>query len=162
MCCCEQPNVNGQPGYRWQPGDKPRVNTPHLPDLGRDDELVRDLPGRCGRRTDSHCHDFRLVRVAGIRIDLLAHNGSGEHRTRLMRAVGETLERLPEEDAYWIACAIHHAASDAAQDAAKQERARWERAAAQKRIKARKVRNVDAVKVWIEPQSADWPKLMAH
>jgi hypothetical protein len=33
MCCCDQPTVNGELGYKWQPNDAPMVRRPDAPEL---------------------------------------------------------------------------------------------------------------------------------
>lgn len=48
MCCCDQPNVNGTPGYKWQPRDKPMTRQVNPPDIQDGDTLLFDEPGRCG------------------------------------------------------------------------------------------------------------------
>ena len=80
MCCCNEPNINGQEGYSWN-GKDSGIRKPYLPELDEGDVLLRDLPGRCGA-IDSHCHDLRLVRSGSFPM-LLVGNGAGRHRIRL-------------------------------------------------------------------------------
>jgi len=150
MCCCGTPNVNGQPGYRWQPGDAPSVRKPYPPELSQGDELLYDEPGRCGGM-DCHCHHYRLVRQYSS-VYLLVQHGGGIERVRLSTTATllATFAALDSNQRYWILHAIHHAQTDAARAAADKNSAMWQRAAAEKRIKTKKVRNSDRVKVWIE------------
>ena len=154
MCCCEKPNVNGQPGYRWQPGDKPSIRQPHPPELEANDVLLHDEPGRCGGM-DCHCHDYRLVRQHGS-VYLLAQHGGGVERIRISCTATflATLAAIDSDQRYWILHAIYYAQSDSARSAAEKTSAMWQRAAAEKRIKTKKVRNSARVKVWIEAAAA--------
>jgi hypothetical protein len=150
MCCCDKPNVNGQPGYRWQPEDKPSIRQPYPPELEPNDVLLHDEPGRCGG-IDCHCHHYRLVRQHSC-LYLLTKHGGGVERIRLSRSEAfiATLAVLDSDQRYWILHTIYHAQSDSARNAAEKASATWQRAAAEKRIKTQKVRNSERVKVWIE------------
>jgi hypothetical protein len=150
MCCCGKPTINGQPGYRWQPNDTPSVRRVAPPALGEHDTLLYDEPGRCGG-LDAHSHHFCVVRSLG-RFALLVHHGGGNERIRLSvtPTFAATLEALDTHARYWTLHAIYHAHSDGEQDATDKTTQRWRKAAAEKRIKTRKVRGSDAVKVWIE------------
>lgn len=148
MCCCETPNINGQPGYRWQPTDPPSIRPVHPPSLDEWDELLYDEPGRCGGGIDSHAHHYRLVKRSGS-IDLLVENGSGRHRIRTaFHKQVDFLAALDSNTRYWIFNAIYHAHGDGERNAREKTHDFWRRAAAEKRIKTRKLR--DGVKVWVE------------
>lgn len=149
MCCCGKPVINGQPGYKWQPNDKPSVRPVDPPALGEHDTLVYDEPGRCGG-LDAHCHHFRIVRRRGFLHLLVRHDGGDEcldlHRTDSFR---KTLESLDSDARYWLLHTIYYAHHDGAQQAREETTQLWRRAAAEKRIKTRKQRNTGTVKVWI-------------
>lgn len=149
MCCCAVPNVNGTIGYQWQPDDPPGIKRPDPPALGPEDRIVWDLPGRCGG-LDSHCHHYTLVNHA--RPSLLVRHGAGEDRIRLSnpRRVLAALDCLPTDDLrYWFCNALFHTWADGRMDGRAKELARWREAAAEGRIKTRKVRGSTVVNVSI-------------
>lgn len=147
MCCCGKPVVNGEPGYKWNFNDDPGVRRVDPPSLENHDTLIRDEPGRCGG-IDSHCHHYRLVKSFSSLI-LLVRNGTGDHRLRLSGPLESVLARLDSTDCYWVLNAIYHAYSDGRQSGSEQTTATWRKAAAEKRIKTRKERGADRVRVWI-------------
>jgi hypothetical protein len=151
MCCCATPNVNGQPGYRWQPDDPPGIRPVHPPPLEAGDELLYDEPGRCGD-CDCHSHHYRLVRRLGSYELLVQHGGGVERiRTPFRKQVG-TLAPLESDARYWIFNAIYRAHNDGEQHARDKVNAYWRKAAAEKRIKTCKVKA--GVKVWVEDPPA--------
>lgn len=150
MCCCGQPTVNGQPGYRWNdPKAEPGVYPVNPPTLEERDVLLYDEPGRCGGQ-DSHSFHYRVVLAVGC--DLLVKHGGGEQRIRLSnpRGIRDALALLDSNGRYWVLNAIFHAQNNAAQQARDAERLIWRRAAAEKRIRTRKRRDSDNVRVWID------------
>lgn len=150
MCCCGKPVVNGQPGYKWQPNDRPSIRPINAPALGEHDTLVYDEPGRCGG-LDAHCHHYRIVRQFGL-LYLLVRHGGGDERMKLhnTKSVDATLASLDSDARYWLLHTIYYAHHDGAQDAREKTNQRWRQAAAEKRIKTRKQRGSESVKVWIE------------
>jgi hypothetical protein len=159
MCCCEKPNINGQPGFQWQPNDPPRIRPVMPPDLDDGDELLYDEPGRCGG-TDCHSHHFRVVKRHRRGLALYVRHGGGDVRIELhgpiagprtTGSLAETLAALDTNSRYWLLHAIYCAHSDADRAAATKCNERWRRAAAEKRIKTRKQPSKGTVKVWIEP-----------
>ena len=149
MCCCGTPTINGEPGYRWQPADKPSIRPVAPPTLGESDTLTYDEPGRCGGQ-DSHCHHYRVV-GGPVFPSLLVRHGGGEERIRLSngRAVLTALGALDSNGRYWLLNALYHAVDDARRAGREAEAARWRTAAAEKRITVRKVRGQAAVRVAI-------------
>lgn len=154
MCCCDHPNVNGTPGFKWQPNDEPRVHPVDPPEIIEYDTLLFDEPGRCGG-LDCHCHHYRVVRRF-CSVYLLVRNGGGDARIRLTDTPSllATLAALDSTARYWVLNTIYRAHSDGARQAADQCNTTWQRAAAEKRIKTRKQRGGDSVKVWIEATGA--------
>jgi len=150
MCCCGKPIINGEDGYSWD-GKSFSVRKPFYPELEEGDTLVKDLPGRCGG-IDSHSFDFRLVRVPIYGLQLLVHHGGGSERINLhaYKPSGSIIEALSDSDCYWLMQTLYHVQSDAARDAQSKEAHRWQKAAACKRIKTRKQRGGDSIRVWIE------------
>jgi hypothetical protein len=152
MCCCGKPVVNGEPGYKWQPNDTPSVRRVDPPELSDGDQLLLDLPGRCGG-LDSHCHHYRLIKRHG-HLELLVRHGGGDERMWLSGPLEKILLQLPLNDAYWLLNATHHAYRDGKTQAQRDEGIRWRTAAAEKRIKTRKLPAQGVVKVWIEDRAA--------
>lgn len=151
MCCCGTPNINGQPGYRWQPNDPPSIRPVHPPALEEGDQLLYDEPGRCGG-TDCHSHHYRLVKRSGS-YELLVQHGGGLERIRThlhSKCVGllDGLAAMDTNIRYWMLHAIYYAHSDGDQKARDRTNTFWRKAAAENRIKTRKVK--DGVKVWVE------------
>jgi len=151
MCCCGKPTINGQRGYRWQPNDAPGVYPVNPPAIEDGDELLYDEPGRCGG-TDSHSFHYRVVRRLGRVLLLVRHGGGDEEFPLSGHELPATLAGLDDNARYWLLNTIYHTLDNAANIARAGERQRWVRAAAEKRIKTRKRRGQDAVKVWIEPR----------
>lgn len=155
MCCCAEPNVNGQPGYRWQPTDRPSVRQPDPP--ATKDPILYDEPGRCGGQ-DSHSHHYRVVGApSGVPFPwLLVRHGGGDKAIRLSNGKGvlRALAMLDSNGRYWMLNALYHAADAAQRLGRDHECARWRRAAAEGRIKVRKVRGQNAKRVTIEDQIA--------
>ena len=150
MCMCASPNVNGTPGYQWDnrcPANTRPVDPPALQD---GDALLYDLPGRCGGCDSHHLH-MRIVKRFGSLL-LLAQSGLGYKSLSLHSGKGLAiaLESMDNNAAYWTCAAIYTAYRDGHADAAVSVGATWRRAAAEDRIKTRKRRGQDAVKVWIE------------
>lgn len=151
MCCCDKPNVNGELGYKWQPNDNLSIRRPDPPTITDCDTLLYDEPGRCGG-VDSHCHHYRLI--GGACTWLLYKHGGGEGRIRLSNslALRPILAALDSNARYWIFNAIYHAHNDGQMNGAGRMDEQWRKAAAEKRIKTRKLPHNRGVKVWREPE----------
>ena len=148
MCCCGKPNVNGQMGYKWSHDAAPGIHQPRPPDLRDGDELLFDEPGRCGG-TDSHNFHFRVVKGYGC--DLLVRHGGGQERIRIAasHSIPAILAAMDSTARYWTLAAIYHAHADGKRLGQEQIATQWRQAAAEKRIKVRKVRGQVAVRVSI-------------
>lgn len=151
MCMCGKPTINGEPGYSW---DGKTVSTRPVapPDLGDGDTLLYDEPGRCGG-LDSHSHHLRVVKGRFGGHALLVRHGGGDERIDLGPAFRLALDALANMDSnsrYWLLLSLYHVQSRAKDEASSGVRAHWRQAAAEKRIKTRKVQH--GVKVWIEPK----------
>jgi hypothetical protein len=102
---------------------------------------------------------MRIVkRKDGKRYLLVRHGGGDEaHCMGYRSAVIDAALAHDSNERYWLLLSVYHALRDAADAAAVKERGVWTQAARNKRIKTRKVRGSDRVKVWIEsgplPQS---------
>lgn len=151
MCCCDTPTINGEIGYKWQSNDMPGTYPLNPPALQEGDALLFDEPGRCGG-LDSHSYHYRVVKVCGS-LELLVCHGGGEERMRVScaKAIEPALAAMDSNARYWVLNAIFQAHSDGKRYGRESTTALWQRAAAEKRIKTRKVRGSDRVKVHIEP-----------
>ena len=150
MCCCGQPTINGQPGYKWQPNDAPRIRPIDPPALGEDDTLLYDEPGRCGG-LDAHCHHYRVVKMFSS-LYLLVQHGGGTERIplHLSRSVMQILESLDTHTRYWLLHSLYYAHHDGVAKGSAETRQYWNNAAVEKRIKLRRRRG--NVSVYIQPK----------
>ena len=162
MCMCDKPTVNGQPGYRWNTTEgAPGVYPISAPKLLASETLLFDEPGRCKPQingkglTDYHSHHFRLVGARYGEFRLLVKHGSGDERIDLggaYRRIADIAGLLPDSDArYMFLYALYTMHEEGAAEARNDENEKWRKAAAEKRIKTRKMLKRGTVKVWIEP-----------
>lgn len=151
MCCCGKPIINGQPGYKWRP-EHSGVYSLNPPELGEYDTLVYDEPGRCGG-VDCHSHHYRVVKRFS-QLALLVRHGGGDERIKLheTKSFRDLLASLDSDGRYWLLHTIYYSYHDGRDLARDQTESKWRQAAAEKRIKTRKVRGQGSVKVWIEPK----------
>lgn len=156
MCCCGKPVVNGELGYKWQPSDAPSVRTINPPEINPDIEtLLYDEPGRCGG-IDSHCHHYRVTKWSS-RYYLRVRHGGGDDAVPLRlygNGLKDALAAMDSNTRYWLLNEIYHVHHDAEQRGRDLAGADWRKAAAEKRIKTRKLPSRGSVKVWIEPAIA--------
>lgn len=154
MCMCGKPVVNGEPGYSWD-GKMRLIRPPNPPDLLDGDTLLFDEPGRCGG-LDAHAYHFRVVRDKPGVFALLVRHGGGSERFSLGSTTMaiDALKTLTSTGRFWLLMRLYHVQSDAVHDAVAACNLAWRKAAAEGRIKARKVRNSERVKVWIEEPEA--------
>lgn len=150
MCMCGKPTINGEPGYSWD-GVRKGVYPVNPPEPAIGDVLLYDEPGRCGG-LDSHSHHVRLVKSHG-RLILLVRHGGGDERINLgcvsqISLRDEVLSAMDSNARYWLLKTIYSVHREATSEARESERAKWLKAAAEKRIKTRKLG--DKVKVWID------------
>ena len=152
MCACETPTINGEPGFKWQPNDSPSVCPIDPPTVAIDETILYDEPGRCGG-IDSHCHHYRVTCWMKTRYYLRVRNGTGDHALPLRlygKGLKETLAALDANSLYWLLNEIYSVHRDAEKQGREFERQVWSKAAAEGRLKTRKVRGQNNVKVWIE------------
>ena len=147
MCCCGTPVVNGDSGYKWNSTDNPGVRPVNPPSLKDNDQLLRDLPGRCGG-LDSHSYHYRLVKSYGSLV-LLVRHGGGDERLHLSGPLANVLDHLDSTACYWTLNALYHAYSDGKRSGSETTDNNWRKAAVEKRIKTRKERGTNNVRVWI-------------
>jgi hypothetical protein len=152
MCCCDQPTVNGEFGYKWQPNDAPIIRRPDPPELLEGQTLLHDEPGRCGG-LDSHCHHYRIVKWYSSTYLLVRHGGGDEYfRLSMTKSLVDALTTLDSTARYWLLNAIYHAYSAGKKEGTEKANSYWRTAAAEGRIKTRKLRGQNAVKVSVEPK----------
>lgn len=153
MCCCNKPNINGTPnGYSWD-GKTSSTYRPNPPTLAEGDTLLHDEPGRCYKGCDSHSYHLILVKQQYGGNALLVRHGSGDERISLGHSsdFAKLVEPMDTESRYKFLIRLYHFYSDTRRTAIEQTSMKWQKAAAEKRIKTKKNRGRDSVKVWIEP-----------
>ena len=152
MCCCGKPVINGQPGFKWQPNDAPRIHPVNPPALDEYETLLYDEPGRCGG-LDAHCHHYRVVRMFSS-VYLLVQHGGGKERIPLhtTKHFMPLLESLDTHGRYWLLHTLYYAHHEGKEEGTQQTRRYWQDAAREKRIKVRKGRGINSVTVRIEPR----------
>jgi hypothetical protein len=144
--------VNGELGYKWQPNDTPTIRRPDAPELLEGENLLHDEPGRCGG-LDSHCHHYRVVKWYSSVYLLVRHGGSDESfRLSTTKSLLDSLAALDSTTRYWFLNAIYHTYSDGKKTGTEKTNNYWRTAAAEGRIKTRKLRGRNAVKVSVEPK----------
>lgn len=150
MCCCGQPIINGQPGYKWQPNDAPRIRPIDPPALGEYDTLLYDEPGRCGG-IDAHCHHYRVVKMFSS-MYLLVQHGCGSERIplHLPKSTMQILESLDTHTRYWLLHSLYYAYHDGVANGSAQTQQYWHSAAIEKRIKLRRRRGT--VSAYVQPR----------
>jgi len=125
------------------------VNPPAIED---GDTVLFDEPGRCGG-IDSHCHHYRVIKGKFGGLQLLVRHGGGDERIPYIsngKAFTAALETLDSDGRYWVLNAMYHAQSKAKREGVEAEGNRWRNAAAEKRIKTRKIPSQGIVRVWME------------
>jgi hypothetical protein len=155
MCCCGKPTVNGQPGHSWD-GKTFSTRPVAPPSLGEHETLIFDEPGRCGG-IDAHSHHFRLVKGLGGNLYLLVRHGGGDERIAMgitLRLALGALTAADTNDRYWFLHSLYSVHRNATREASGASEARWRQAAADKRIRTRKLPARGVVKVWIEEARA--------
>lgn len=152
MCCCGKPTINGEPGvYSWD-GKHFNTRQPSPPTLLDGDTLLYDEPGRCGG-IDAHSHHFQIVKGRFSGRTLLVCHGGGEERIGLgctFDLFFPAIATLDSNARYWLMHALYSAHADAERSASQERDQVWQKAAAEKRIKVRKLRGRNAVRVSIE------------
>lgn len=148
MCCCGKAVVNGEFGYSWD-GKNFGMHPTMPPELEPTDTIIYDEPGRCGG-LDCHSYHFQVIN-GRYGHELVVRHGGGTERFRLFKTALEPLSRVDSNGRFWLLHEIFWIQSESARIARDNERQTWRRAAAEKRIKTRKLPSQGTVKVWIEP-----------
>ena len=86
---------------------------------------------------------------------LLVRHGGGDERIPLFKPEVDAIKGLHSTSCYWIMGAIYHANAEGKRNARQAADLQWRRAAAEKRIKTRKLRGAEGVKVWVVPPNLD-------
>jgi hypothetical protein len=85
---------------------------------------------------------------------MVRHGGGDEHfQLSTAKTFEHTVASLDSNARYWLLHTIYRAYKAGVQTGRNETAARWRLAAAEKRIKTRKQRGGDSVKVWIEPRT---------
>lgn len=122
------------------------------------DALLFDEPGRVLVLKPVGNYDvcyraywFRVTRGQYGRATLRVKHGGGEESWSLPGELTKVLAALDSDQRFFVLYAFMDAHGKSAQAARQAEAAKWRQAAAEKRIKTRKLPRQSAVKVWIEP-----------
>jgi len=86
---------------------------------------------------------------------LLVRHGGGDERIPLFKPEVDAMKGLDSTSCYWIMGAIYHANAEGKRNARQAADLQWRTAAAEKRIKTRKLRGAEGIKVWIVSRSLD-------
>lgn len=143
MCMCKKPNVNGEPGYKM-PVDPRNVRQPLPPEIDDNDEMMYDLPGRCGK-IDSHSYHFIVTKNYRNALYLYVRHGGGQEKFpigyvegKIRTGIAEVINNAPDDNArYWFLLTLYHTLSDTRGEARNEEREVWKRAAREDRLKLR-------------------------
>lgn len=158
MCCCGKPVKNGEPGYSWE-GKQFSVRPVSPPTLPDGAVVVYDEPGRCqpmlgGKpyHVDHHSHHYQMVKADGSYRAFVAHGmGTVEFGYDWDWAkVAQLMAPMDSDSRFVLFMSIDSMVKHVERSATAAESAMWRQAAAEKRIKVRKVRGQSKVKVWIE------------
>lgn len=141
MCCCKEHHVNGTPGlYSWD-GNRFSTRDAEPPDIGKDDDLLRDEPGRCIKGLDSHSHHLRLVKQRYGGHALLVRHGGGTERHPLghgSERIAGVLATLDSDACYLFMLQMVGLLRDAADRARNETATRYAQAFVDKRLKTRR------------------------
>jgi hypothetical protein len=140
------------------------------PSVAEDEEIIFDEPGRVLSRTsperpsdgvDCRSHYFRVTKPRFGFYKLRVKHGGGEDSLCLKydKRIIEALAQLDSDSRYWMLFTFLDVKDKTKTDTADAVNGKWRKAAAQKRIKTRKVK--DGVKVWIEPEIVTQPQPVA-
>jgi hypothetical protein len=126
-----------------------------------DDKLLFDECGRCspqinGRGSiDYHAFHFRFVESRYGEYFLLVRHGCGDERIGMgyvSTRLAELLAPMDSDARYLMLHALYDTHRDATRQAQEKEAHRWSEATVEGRVKTRKVRGQNKVKIWIEPK----------
>lgn len=124
-----------------------------IPRDHEDQTLVFDEPGRVLNNVCYRAYYFRVIKPEFGPYMLLVKHGGGTESWRMeyTKQVIDALASLDSDSRYLILHAIMRAHQESARIASEKTAAIWRRAAAEKRLKTRKVKG--GVKVWIEEKA---------
>jgi len=129
--------------------------------MGDDEVILFDEPGRVlGRMNDSQpgggvccrSHYFRVTKPQFGRVTVRVKHGGGEESVALGfdGRIVDGLAMMDSDSRFRLLWAIMQTNADSKREGYKKADAHWERAAAEKRIRTRKLPGKNEVKVWIE------------
>lgn len=128
------------------------------PAVSEGDVIMFDEPGRVLNNVCYRAYHFRVVKPEFGPYTLLVKHGGGTESWRMeyTTRVIDALQSLDSDSRFLLLHTIMRAHHESARITAEKLNASWQRAAAQKRIKTRKVKG--GVKVWIEPEVVETPQ----
>jgi len=163
---CKKPNKNGELGYSWD-GKGSGTRSVAEPELPSDKlEIVYDEPGRCQPtaggevyRIDHHCHHYQLVRDESACYRAFVRHGGGTEEIGNYYQWGQVAKIMKSMDSdtrFVLFMSIAGLCDGVKRNAKAAESEKWLKAAAEKRIKTRKMPGLNGrVKVWIEPEKLE-------
>ncbi len=116
--------------------------------------LVFDEPGRVLNNVCYRSHYLRVVKPEYGPYTLLVKHGAGTESWRMdyTKQTIDALASLDSDGRYLVLHTIMRAHQESRERTAEKVNATWRKAAAEKRIKTRKLPGQNAVKVWVEPE----------
>ena len=133
------------------------------PTIQKGETIVYDEEGRCCPQvngkgsTDYHSHHFRVFKneYSGHRFAVKHGGGEESYNMYPHTRVVEMLAKLDSDSRYLMLYALWSQWSDGDSKGYANADAKWRKAAAEKRIKTRKMPGRADVKVWIEPRKGE-------
>jgi hypothetical protein len=124
------------------------------PALNADETLIIDEPGRVLKNTCYRSHSFRVVQPEFGQYILRVRHGGGTEAWPIgwTKQVIEAIASLDSDSRFLMLHTLMCAHQESARIATERTAAIWRKAAAEKRLKTRKVKG--GVKVWIEEAQA--------
>ncbi len=129
------------------------------PVIGNEETIVYDEEGRCCPQvngtggTDYHHAHYRVFKEQYGGYRFAVKHGGGEESFEMFahNRIVEMMKPMTSDERFLMLNAFFYERRKAASEAMREEYEKWYKAAAEKRIKTRKMPGRDAVKVWIEP-----------
>jgi hypothetical protein len=130
------------------------ANPLRQPAEGELDTVLFSEHGRIIGKIDYRSHWYKLVKPKYGEMALLVKHGGGEERLPLGHCNGDAIARicgiLSPDDRYLLLSSFLHIDHESRSKSRRETAAEYQKAFADGKLKKRKVRGADAVKVWIE------------
>jgi hypothetical protein len=145
------PSLTDPENYSYQQRDW------RAPSIAAEDTVMFDEPGRVlgarGSAVDCRSHYFRVVKPQFGQYTLKVKHGGGEESWPLGfdSRIIDGLAQMDSDNRFRLLWTIMDGHHNTARQTTEKINAGWQRAAAEKRIKTRKLPGQNRVRVWIEP-----------